>query len=294
MTDADPHFDSLLPPLTLTRRGFVVTSLAAGFSLAAGAAAAQSAIHTDAAGLTVGKVDIPTPDGKMPAYRAAPAGKKDLPTLLVVSEIFGVHEYIQDVCRRLARLGYQAVAPELFARYGDPTGYTDIGRLRAEVVDKAGDRQVLADLDAAAAWAAANGGNPSRLGILGFCWGGRIVWLYAAHNPGLKAGAAWYGQLGGQASELKPRSVLESVGDLKAPVLGAYGGKDAGIPLSDVDRMRLALAKGPQAARDSRIDVYPEAPHAFHADYRPSYRKAEAEQAWRRMLDWFGQHGLAA
>ena len=292
MSGPDSEFDSLLPPLKLDRRGFIATSVAAGFSLAAGQAVAQTAIQTDAKGLTAGKVEIPTSDGKIPAYRAAPADKKNLPTLLVVSEIFGVHEYIQDVCRRLAHAGYLAIAPELFARQGDPSKYTEIAKLRAEVVDRAPDAQVVADLDATAAWATSHGGAADKLGILGFCWGGRITWLYAAHRAGLKAGAAWYGQLGGAASELKPRSVLESVEKLQAPVLGAYGGKDAGIPLEDVDKMRVALAKGPAAAKASRIDIYPDAPHAFHADYRPSYRKTEAEQAWTRMLDWFAEKGL--
>lgn len=292
MNDQDSQFDSLLPPLKLDRRGFIATSVAAGFSLAAGQAVAQTAIVTDAAGLLAGRVDIPVADGKMPAYRAAPPGKKNLPTLLVVPEIFGVHEYIQDICRRLAHLGYLAVAPELFARQGDPSRYTDIPKLQAEIISKVPDAQVQRDLDAASAWAAEHGGDAGRLGILGFCWGGRQVWLYAAHNPKLRAGAAWYGQLGGEPSELKPRPVLSAVGDLKAPVLGAYGGKDAGIPLADVDRMRVALAQGLAAAKASRIDIYPEAPHAFHADYRPSYRKAEADQAWQRMLDWFKQNGL--
>jgi len=291
----DTHLDSLFPPLKLSRRGFIATSVGVGFTVATGHAAAQDAIHTDSAGLTAGPVRIPASGGgAIPAYRAAPAGKQGLATILVVEEIFGVHEYIQDVCRRLAHAGYLAVAPELFARYGDPAKYTDMATLRAEVVDKAGDRQVLDDLDATAKWAAGQGGDAGRLGILGFCWGGRVVWLYAAHNPALKAGAAWYGQLGGQPSELKPASALSLVDSLKAPVLGAYGGKDAGIPLDDVDKMRAALAKGPEAARASRIDVYPEAPHAFHADYRPSYRKTEAEQAWKRMMDWFAGHGLAA
>ncbi|SIT07418.1 dienelactone hydrolase family protein [Achromobacter sp. MFA1 R4] len=292
MKDQDAQFDSLLPPLRLDRRGFIATTVAAGFSLAAGPAAAQTAIATDAKGLVAGKIDIPAPDGKIPAYRAAPEGKKDLPTLIVVQEIFGVHEYIQDVCRRLAHRGYLAIAPELYARQGDPSKYTEIPKLQAEVVSKVPDKQVIADLDATAAWAAANGGNPDRLGILGFCWGGRQVWLYAAHNPRLKAGAAWYGQLAGEPTELKPKSALAIVNDLKAPVLGAYGGKDAGISQADVDRMRVELAKGSAAAKASRIDIYPDAPHAFHADYRPSYRKAEAEQAWVRMLDWFKQHGL--
>lgn len=292
MSGSDSEFDSLLPPLKLDRRGFIATSVAAGFSLATGQAVAQTAIKTDARGLTAGKIEIPAGDGKIPAYRAAPEGKKNLPTLLVISEIFGVHEYIQDVCRRLAHAGYLAIAPELFARQGDPSMYTEIAKLRAEVVDRVPDAQVLSDLDATAAWAKEHGGAADKLGILGFCWGGRITWLYAAHNPGLKAGAAWYGQLGGTPSELKPKSVLDLVEQLKAPVLGAYGGKDAGIPLEDVDKMRIALAKGPAAAKASRIDVYPDAPHAFHADYRPSFRKTEAEQAWTRMLDWFAEKGL--
>lgn len=288
----DAHFDSLLPPLRLDRRGFLATTAAAGFSLAAGPVVAQTAITTDAKGLVAGKIEIPTSDGKIPAFRAAPDGKKNLPTIIVVQEIFGVHEYIQDVCRRLAHQGYLAIAPELYARQGDPSKYTEIPKLQAEIVSKVPDKQVIADLDATAAWAAANGGNPDRLGILGFCWGGRQVWLYAAHNPKLKAGAAWYGQLAGDPTELKPKSALAIVNDLKAPVLGAYGCKDAGISQADVDRMRVELAKGSAAAKASRIDIYPEAGHAFHADYRPSYRKAEAEQAWTRMLDWFKQNGL--
>lgn len=292
MKDEDDQFDSLLPPLQLNRRGFIATTIAAGFSLAAGPASAQTAIKTDAIGLLAGKVDIPTADGKIPAYRAAPQGKTNLPTVLVVSEIFGVHEYIQDICRRLAHQGYQAVAPELFARQGDPSKYSDISKLQAEVVSKVPDAQAMSDLDATAAWAAAHGGNAQRLGILGFCWGGRITWLYAAHDPNLKAAAACYGQLAGEPTELKPKSVLSQVSELKAPVLGAYGGKDAGISQSDVDRMRAELANGPTMARASRIDVYPDAPHAFLADYRSSYRKADAELAWQRMLDWFKQHGV--
>ena len=292
MNDQDSQFDSLLPPLKLDRRGFIATSVAAGFSLAAGQAVAQTAIATDAAGLLAGRVDIPVADGKMPAYRAAPQGKKNLPTLLVVSEIFGVHEYIQDICRRLAHLGYLAVAPEAVRAPGRPValhrysqaagGNHQQGARRAGAA-RPGRRIGLGRR----AWR-----RRGPTGHPGFCWGGRQVWLYAAHNPKLRAGAAWYGQLGGEPSELKPRPVLSAVGDLKAPVLGAYGGKDAGIALADVDRMRVALAQGPAAAKASRIDIYPEAPHAFHADYRPSYRKAEADQAWQRMLDWFKQNGL--
>ena len=261
--------------------------MAAGFSLAAGQAVAQTAIATDAAGLLAGRVDIPVADGKMPAYRAAPQGKKNLPTLLVVSEIFGVHEYIQDICRRLAHLGYLAVAPELFARQGDPSRYTDIPKLQAEIISKVPDAQVHGRHLGRRAWR--RRGPTGHPGVLL----GRTPGLALRRAQSQAArGAAWYGQLGGEPSELKPRPVLSAVGDLKAPVLGAYGGKDAGIALADVDRMRVALAQGPAAAKASRIDIYPEAPHAFHADYRPSYRKAEADQAWQRMLDWFKQNGL--
>ena len=200
----DSQFDSLLPPLRLSRRGFIATGLGAGFSLAAGHAAAQTAIHTSAAGLKAGTVQIPTADGNMPAYRAAPAGRKNLPVILVIEEVFGVHEYIQDVCRRLAHLGYLAVAPELFARYGDPAKYTNMAELRTEVVDKASDAQVASDLDATAQWALTQGGLAAKMGVIGFCWGGRQVWLYAMHNPNLKAAAAFYGPLGGAPTALQP------------------------------------------------------------------------------------------
>lgn len=293
MTMDEKQLDSLLPPLRLDRRGFIATAVASGFSLAAGQAQAQTAIKTSAEGLTAGMVHIPAAGGSMPAYRAAPRGKTHLATVLVVSEIFGVHEYIQDICRRLAHLGYLAVAPELFARQGDPSKYTEIGKLQAEVVSKVPDKQVMSDLDASAKWAGANGGDPAKLGIVGFCWGGRMVWLYSAHNPKLKVGAAFYGPLRGKTDpELRPVFPVDLQAKLHAPIRGAYGGKDTGITQDDVQAMRTALSQGDAAARASVIDVYPEAGHAFHADYRPSYRKAEAEQAWQRMLDWFKQHGL--
>ncbi|MGN6579958.1 MAG: dienelactone hydrolase family protein [Bordetella sp.] len=288
----DSQLDSLLPPLKLSRRGFIATGVGAGFTLAAGHAAAQTAIHTDATGLTAGMVQIPTADGHMPAYRAAPARKKNLPVILVVEEIFGVHEYVQDVCRRLAHLGYLAVAPELFARYGDPAKYTDMASLRSEVVDKASDAQVAADLDATAKWALTQGGAAAKMGIIGFCWGGRQVWLYAMHNPNLKAAAVFYGPLGGAPTALQPASVLSQVDKVRVPVLGAYGGKDAGISMSAIDQMRAALANGTPMDKACRIDVYPDAGHGFHADYRPSYNKADAELAWRRAIDWFASHGL--
>jgi carboxymethylenebutenolidase len=289
----DKHLDSLLPPLKLDRRGFIATALASGFSLAAGPAMAQTAIKTDAKGLTAGMVQVPAAGGSMPAYRAAPVGKTHLATVLVVSEIFGVHEYIQDVCRRLAHLGYLAIAPELFARQGDPSKYTEAGKLMAEVVSKVPDAQVMGDLDASAKWAASNGGDPAKLGIIGFCWGGRQVWLYAAHNPKLKIGAVFYGPLRGKVDpELRPLFPVDITAKLHAPIRGAYGGKDTGITQDDVAAMREALAKGSPAARASVIDVYPDVGHAFHADYRPSYHKQEAEQAWQRMREWFTQHGF--
>ena len=287
----DPAFDSLLPPLRLNRRGFIATA-AAGFTLATGHAAAQTAIQTPADGLDAGPVSIKVGSESISAYRAQPSGRTGLSTVLVISEIFGVHEYIRDVCRRLAVLGYQAIAPDLFMRQGDATSYTEIAKLRAEIIDKVPDAQVLADLDATVQWAQENGGDRDKLAITGFCWGGRITWLYAQHNPAVKAGAAWYGQLRGQTDALKPAFPIDQVKMQKAPVLGAYGEKDAGISLDDVRAMQAALKTGSIAAQASEIVVYDDAPHAFHADYRPSYREAAARLAWDRMLAWFKQHGV--
>jgi carboxymethylenebutenolidase len=229
----------------------------------------------------------------MPAYRAAPLNKKNAPVVLVVSEIFGVHEYIADVARRFAKLGYFAIAPELFVRHGDAQSYGEVAKLIAEVVSKASDAQVLGDLDASVAWAAQQGAAADRLGITGFCWGGRITWLYAAHNPALKAGVAWYGRLEGDISALNPKRAIDLAGSLKAPVLGLYGAADTGIPMSSVAAMQAALASGSPAARRSKFVVFPGAPHAFHADYRPTYRKAAAEEGWTLALDWFKRHGVA-
>lgn len=283
------EYDSLVPPLHLDRRGFLATSLAVGFVAAAGPAVAQTAIKTDATGLAAGEVRIPVEGGSIPAYRAMPEGKTGVPVILVIQEIFGVHEYIQDVCRRLAHEGYMAIAPEMFVRQGDPTRYTEISRLFSEVVNKVPDEQVMSDLDATVAWAGGNGGNANRLGITGFCWGGRVVWLYAAHNPRLAAGVAWYGRLEGETDELRPRQPIQATGDLNAPVLALYGEADSGIPLESVDRMKAALAKGSDAAKASEFIVYPGAPHAFHADYRPSYREEAAKDGWKRALAWFDE-----
>ena len=276
----------------VNRREFVRKTVGSGFAAAVLPVAAQT-IRTSAEGLLAGEVLIPVGDFKMPAYRAVPAGKGSAPVVLVISEIFGVHEHIADVTLRLARAGYCAIAPELFVRQGDAGAYGEIAKLMAEVVSKVPDAQVMGDLDATVAWARAQGHDTDRLGITGFCWGGRITWLYAAHNPGVKAGVAWYGRLVGSPTPLSPSHPIDAVDKLNAPVLGLYGGQDAGIPLETVEKMKLALAGGSAAARRSRFTVYPDAPHAFHADYRSSYRQADAEDGWRRALAWFKDQGVA-
>ena len=237
---------SLLPRKNLTRRGFVATTLTAGFALAVQPISADT-ITTDTKGLETGEVKIPTPDGEMPAYRAMPIHGKSLPVVLVVQEIFGVHEHIKDICRRLAKLGYFAVAPELFARQADVSKMTDFREIVEKVLPKVGDAQVMADLDSSIAWAKTTGEtDTSKLAITGFCWGGRIVWLYAAHNPNLKAGVAWYGRLVGKTDKLHPEYPVDIAASLKAPVLGLYGGADQGIPPKDIDQMREAY-KMPKA-----------------------------------------------
>jgi len=271
------------------KKAFIVTTLSSGFAAAVSPVGAET-IHTDAKGLVAGEVQIPTSDGTMPAYRAMPDKHGPFPTVLVVHEIFGVHEHIQDVCRRFAHRGYLAIAPALYAREGDVSKIADIGEVISKVVSKVPDAQVLTDLDAAADWAVKSGhGDAKRLAITGFCWGGRIVWLYSAHNPGLKAGVAWYGHLVGQTSDLKPKNPVDIAADLKAPVLGLYGGLDTGITADAIAQMRSALAA---AHNPSEIVVYPDAPHGFHADYRPSYKEADAKDGDRRMYDWFKKHGV--
>lgn len=285
----NPDFINFEPKTRYSRRDFVMTSLATGFAAAVQPVAASTQVTTDAKGLTAGEVKIPVKDGQIPAYRAMPAGGRNLPTVLVVQEIFGVHEHIKDICRRFAKAGYLAIAPELYARQGDVSKLADIDQIRP-IVAKVPDAQVMADLDAAAAWAAKIGGDPAKLAVTGFCWGGRITWLYAAHNPKLKAGVAWYGRVVGQASELSPKHPVDLAKDLKAPVLGLYGGADAGIPNDTVEQMRAALKA---AGKKSEIHLYPDMPHGFHADYRASYRKEAAEDGWKRLLAWFKKHGAA-
>jgi carboxymethylenebutenolidase len=274
----------------VSRRGFVVTALATGFALAVRPVAAET-ITTDTKGLEAGEVKIPTGDGEMPAYRAMPDKGGPFPVVLVVQEIFGVHEHIKDLCRRLAKVGYLAVAPELYARQGDVSKLTDINEIISKVVSKVPDKQVMSDLDSTVAWAKKSGkGDTTKLAVTGFCWGGRIVWLYAAHNADLKAGVAWYGRLVGQGTELQPKHPIDLVGDLKAPVLGLYGAADTGIPVASVEKMKKALT---DAGKTGEIQLYPDTPHGFNADYRPSYRKDKAEDAWKRMLDWFKKYGVA-
>ena len=272
----------------LPRRGVVMTSLIAGFTLATTRVEAQ-AIHTAADGLVAGAVTIPTSDGNLPGYRAKPAGAGPFPVVLVIEEIFGVHEYIQDVCRRLASEGYLAVAPELYARIADLSGMTDAAVIVRDVISKAPDDRVMKDLDETAAWAATDGGDLSRLGVTGFCRGGRNVWLYDAHNPALKAAIAWYGPVGGVPSAIQPATATDVADKLHAPLLGLYGGKDPSIP---VEAVQAAAAKARAAGKTVEIEVFPDAPHGFHADYRPSYRPDAAVAGWTRMLAWMRGHGV--
>jgi len=293
--DLRSEFDSLLPGSSgdgPSRRTALKAALGVGYAAAAAPILAQNAIKTSSEGLTTGEITYEVNGFKVPAFRAQPAGKTNLPVVLVVQEIFGVHEYIADTARRFAKAGYLAIAPELYARQGDPSKYGEIARLMAEVVSQVPDAQVMADLDGALKWAAANGGDAGRAGITGFCWGGRITWLYAAQGP-VKAGVAWYGRLVGAPGELTPKHPVDLAATLKAPVLGLYGAADTGIPLDTVDKMKAALSTGTPAAKASQFVVYPDAPHAFHADYRASYRQGPAEDGWKRALEWFKANGVA-
>ncbi len=280
----------LTPEIELTRREFVVTTLATGFALAVQPVSAQT-ITTDTNGLVAGEIKIPVKDGEIPGYRAMPATGKGFPTVLVVQEIFGVHEHIKDICRRFAKAGHMAIAPELYARQGDVSQITNINEIISKVVSKVPDAQVMSDLDATVEYAGKTGkANTGKLGITGFCWGGRIVWLYAAHSPKLKAGVAWYGRLVGQPDELHPKHPIDIAASLKAPVLGLYGGKDRGIPLDTVEKMRAALKA---AGSKSEIIVYPDADHGFHADYRPTYNKEAAQDGMNKLREWFKKNGAA-
>ncbi len=282
--------EGLAHGIRMGRRAFVMT-LVSGFTLATGPLNAAT-IVTDTDGLDAGEVTIPVADGKIPGYRARPKGKADAPVILVVHEVFGVHEHIRDICRRFAKLGYYAIAPSLYARFGDPGKY-DMAHamdLMKDIVSKVPDDEVMSDLDSTVAFAKNEGADTARLGITGFCWGGRIVWLYSAHNHDVKAGVAWYGPLAGQDSPLRPHTAIELASEVKAPVLGLYAGLDKNITAADIDAMKKALAASGNTA--SRIDVFPDAQHGFLADYRPSYNEADAKEGWSRALAWFKANGV--
>jgi carboxymethylenebutenolidase len=291
MQDFESDLSSLSAKRNPDRRQMLATSLAVGFAAAVQPVCAQTAITTDSNGLTAGEVKIPVQDGEIPAYRAMPAKGGPFPLILVVQEIFGVHEHIKDICRRLAKEGYMAIAAELYARQGSVAGMTDIQEIISKVVAKVPDAQVMSDLDATAAYAKASGSaDTAHLGITGFCWGGRITWLYAEHNPAVKAGVAWYGKLVGDPGPLTPKHPIDRVGDLMAPVLGLYGAADTGIPVDTIEKMRSACQA---AGKICELVIYPDTPHAFNADYRPSYREGPAKDGWARMLAWFRSHGVA-
>jgi carboxymethylenebutenolidase len=285
---AESQTRSLWPSEHLSRRAFVMTSLGTGFALAVQPVTAQTIITTDDAGLVAGEVQVPVADGHMPAYRAYPAHKKHAPVILVIHEIFGVHEHIKDLCRRLAKQGYYAISSDLYARYGDATKVADIPTLTGTIVSKATNAQVKSDLDATVAFAAGEKANTHKLAVTGFCWGGREVWLYTAATPGVKAGAAWYGPL---AAAMDGQTAIAAADRIHGRVMGFYGGQDKGISAESVEQMRDAL----KAAGDTKsvINVYPDSPHGFNADYRPSYREADAKDAWAKMLAWFKAHGVS-
>jgi carboxymethylenebutenolidase len=274
----------------LARRGLMMTSLISGLTLATQRVEAQ-AITTPADGLVVGETKIPTSLGDLPAYFARPATGTTFPIILVNEEIFGVHDYIKDVCRRLAKAGYLAIATEYYARIADLSKMTDVKEIIEKVISKAPDARYLEDVAATLAWAGKNKGDLKRVGVTGFCRGGRQTWLVAEHNPDVKAAVAWYGPLGGTPSDIQPKTAAQMAGSLKCPLLGLYGGQDQGIP---VDSVRAAEAAAKAAGKTVEIVIYPDAPHGFHADYRPSYRKDAAEDGWKRMLAWFGAHGVKA
>lgn len=292
MNTLDEDIQALTTTGPVSRRSVVAGAggLTAGFALAVQPVGAQT-IATSAEGLEAGEVRIATSSGEIPAYRAMPRGEGPFPVILVVQEIFGVHEHIRDVCRRFAKLGHMAVAPELYFRQGDVSQMRDAPTIVREVVSKVPDAQVMSDLDAAAAYAQASGkGDTTKLAITAFCWGGRIGWLYAAHNPSLKAAVVWYGRLVGDKTAMTPSHPIDLVAQLKAPVLGLYGAADTGIPVATVDRMKAACQA---AGKTCAFHVYPDTPHAFHADYRPSYRAEAAKDGWARCNAWLKQHGAA-
>jgi len=285
---AELELQGLVPRSRWSRRGFVMTSLATGFALSVQPIAAQTVITTDATGLDAGEVKVPAKDGEVPAYRAMPDKGGPFPTVLVAHEAWGVHEHIKDLCRRLAKAGYYAITPELFARQGNAAALTNMDDIR-KLMGSVPDAQVMSDLDATVAYAKASGkADTTKLAVTGFCWGGRVTWLYAVHNPGLKAAVAWYG-VDRQPSDLTPKNPADLAADLKCPVLALYGGADQSIPPEMIEK-RQAACKA--AGKTCESKVYPDTPHGFNADYRPSYRPEAAKDGWSKMLAWFKQNGV--
>ncbi|WP_028202967.1 dienelactone hydrolase family protein [Paraburkholderia nodosa] len=286
-----PEVDSLVPHVPFDRRTFIKAALGGGFAAAVLPVSAQT-IHTDSEGLEAGEIGFQSGGTLIPAYRAQPRGKTHLPVIIVIHEIFGVHEHIADVCRRFAKLGYLAIAPDFFVRQGDASVYPTIQQINENIASKVSDAQVMGDIDAAIAWAGEHGGDTKRVGVNGFCWGGRYAWLYAEHNPHIKAAVVWYGRVAGPHTPNAPSNPLDLASNLQVPVLGLYGLQDPGNPQDSLEQMKAAIAQGPQGGRSSQIVVYNDAGHAFFADYRPSYRKADAQDGWKRALAWFKEHGV--
>ncbi|WP_321898989.1 dienelactone hydrolase family protein [Paraburkholderia heleia] len=286
-----PEVDSLVPHVPFNRRTFIKAALGSGFAAAVLPVSAQT-IHTDSEGLEAGEIGFQSGGTLIPAYRAQPRGKTHLPVVIVIHEIFGVHEHIADVCRRFAKLGYLAIAPDFFVRQGDASVYPTIQQINDNIASKVPDAQVMGDIDAAVGWAGEHGGDTKRVGVNGFCWGGRYAWLYAEHNPHIKAAVVWYGRVAGPHTANAPSNPLDLANTLQVPVLAMYGLQDTSIPQDTLEQMKAAIAQGPQGGRSSQIVVYNDAGHAFFADYRPSYRKADAQDGWKRAIAWFKEHGV--
>jgi carboxymethylenebutenolidase len=283
-----PELLTMVPRTSFSRRGFVVTSLATGFALSVQPVSAET-ITTDTKGLTAGEVKVPTADGEMPAYRAMPDTGGPFPTVLVIQEVFGVHEWVKDICRRLAKLGYFAIAADLYARQGDASKYTDVQKLITDIVMNVPTEQVMSDLDATVVYAHSTGkADTKRLGVTGFCWGGFTTWMYAAHQPALKAAVAWYGG-DRKITDLTPQNPVDVAADIHCPLLAFYGGKDPSIPKETADKRLLECRQ----AVPCDMKIYPDAAHGFLADYRPSYNADAAKDAWQLMLDWFKKYGVA-
>jgi carboxymethylenebutenolidase len=283
-----PELLTMVPRTSFSRRGFVVTSLATGFALSVQPVSAET-ITTDTTGLVAGEVKVPTADGEMAAYRAMPDKGGPFPTVLVIQEVFGVHEWVKDICRRLAKAGYFAIAADLYARQGDASKYTDTQKLVSEIVMNVPTDQVMSDLDATVVYAHSTGkADTKKLGVTGFCWGGFATWMYAAHQPALKAAVSWYGP-DRKITDLTPQNPVDVAADIHCPLLAFYGGKDPSIP-ADTTKARLLQCR---QAQPCDMKIYPDAAHGFMADYRPSYNADAAKDAWKLMLDWFKKYGVA-